>query len=70
VLSRQGLNLIIETLVSVAFVVLPLFAADYPFKDKAEYLQVLTEWPSLVEPAVDLLRKKIQEKSVTGRVHA
>ena len=57
------------TLVSVALVVLPLFASDYPMKDKAEYLRILKQWPPLVEPVVDLLIKELSEKSVTGRVH-
>lgn len=59
VLSRQGLTLILVTLVSVALVVLPLFASDYPIKDKTEYLRILAEWPLLVEPLVDYLRIEI-----------
>ena len=69
VLTKQGLRLIVVTLVSVALVVLPLFASDYPLKDKTEYLRILTQWPPLVEPIVDMLIKEISEKSVTGRVH-
>ena len=69
-LSRNSLTLVLVTVVSVALVVLPILASDYPSSDRTEYLKILVSWPKKLNSLVDILRKDIQQDSITGRVHA
>jgi hypothetical protein len=49
VLSRNSLNLILVTVVSVALIVLPIFASDYPSTDRTAYLKILVSWPKKLD---------------------
>ena len=70
VLSKHTLNLILVTVVSVALVVLPIFAADFPSTDRLNIIRILVEWPKKADKLCEKLRLDIQQDSITGRVHA
>jgi hypothetical protein len=45
VLSKQQLNLVLVSVCSVAMIVLPVFACDYPSLDRRGMLKILVQWP-------------------------
>ena len=57
-------------MVTVALIILPVFAADYPLPDKRTFFRILQEWPLKVDTLVEQLRTLIAKNSVTGRVPA
>jgi|LauGreDrversion4_2_1035121.scaffolds.fasta_scaffold635228_1 hypothetical protein len=50
---KSDLKLILITVVTVALVVLPLFACDYPMQDKTRLFKILQDWPMKVDILVE-----------------
>ena len=43
-LSKEQLKCIISIFVNVALVLLPMYASDYPPKDRRNYYRLLVQW--------------------------
>ena len=68
-LNKQQLKCILNILVNVALTLLPLYASDYPRKDKRNYYSLLIRWARRSQAVIDhYVNEFTGEGNVTGRI--